>query len=310
MWTEREVQKSPEWSTTASLAGGLTTVIGRAAWVVLSSDPETYNTDWYFTSMLEGQGIIDDAMRSLHIWLSEMDTLLWPSPDFSHESILDAISRLPQESQRITYIEWLILRSALVIQSLNKSMETFLWWGTRGQSREILISTIGTYPIETILDTRQLSSWFTVVVWTTPANEKKWWEVLPRIAFPIYFSDECITKDARLAIPLGADSQVYLGLKLRYPNDSWRDSRFLRLAYWEPSSISQSLVTFLHANEQIKWVINTAKVTNGTVNTDVFDQIVQKIQALLLQVWDIGELLNTARDRSQAWAAAIATSIL
>ncbi len=245
--------------------------------------------------MLAEEDRQNPAIRSLHTRLSTMDNLLWPSSDFPQEEIFQKISSIPQESQRIAYIEWLIVRFALVFQELNRSMRTFVWWTQGWDQWSIQIRNRD--GDETWIHTDLQVTWknpgFRLAVWDVPVDEQGNFQPLYRLSFPIYFHDDMywINPSSKLEIHIGDNSQLRWALSWRWNDNVWREKRFLRLAYGEKNADKPFHSIFLYGNEKIEWVTG-----NGTKKTHVFDDIVQRIQALLYQMWDIGILMNTARE--------------
>ncbi len=282
---------NPEpWTWIQTATGELATTTAWSVWIVVNN-PEGLDTNGYFTALVQNLDHSDVSVKSLHARLAEMDALLWSSTDFPHTQIQSLLNTLEDEWERIKHIEWLILRLALVLQSLNVRLKNFVQWASTWEKREILISTEGNASSwKTPLDPNNKDTRLRLVIWDSPIDETIWKQALYRNSFPIVFKDDAfgIKISSTLAIHINQGGTMRGSLPMQSQNGWWRTERYLSLVHGKMSSQEPFHYQYLYNNEKIDCVIDSE------MTIDVYDIILKKLQALLLQMGDIWELFNTA----------------
>ena len=264
-----------------------------AIWAIVAS-LEVPDMLGYFTSIIQEEWLDphDSNTMSLHKRLVVMDRLLWSSTDFPHAKVQEIFNGLPNEPARVEYMEWLVLRLSLTLQSLNDSLTNFIRWAWSGENREILIWRCDETAYKNRLDTQDLSKMLGVVV----AWEQEWAcpiEPYMRIIPFNYRNPPRIDTDSRLIGNIGNDGLYKWALKWKYDGARWIENRFLRISYWAYSSDRDKVFwkKVLTKWEEVIWDIN-----NWEITISIYNSILGKIRALLFQLWDIWILFKSARE--------------
>lgn len=283
----------PSWTPDAS-----SNLVAQTTWSVSTvvNSIEALDTSGYFTSIIQDQrpDPADPSVRSLYERLSEMDELLWSSPDFSHKQIQAVFNGLSTEQERIKYMEWLVLRLSLSLQSLNNSLKSFVNWGSSWETREILIWKPSEVWYKKRLEVKDARRMLHLVVTDEEEQtlKREYWH---KPVIPILYLDDFgrINKDSRLIGSIGKDGTFSGALSWRYNDQRWITNRYLRVWYGDYSTHESKMFWKQTVNswEEVIWDIN-----NWQITIHIYNSILDKIRALLLQIGDIGELFNTARE--------------